>query len=151
MSGPADNFPVTQEHDDWTYVLVRAVLHDQGLMRFDAQYETTAYPCELLWGPGTWQDAAAWLKDEQPTADETETLDRPFLLQYHESRLYLPRSPDVAAGLTENEQQGIWYLVQADSPIDAFGHTRQVIAGQPSCSDRGPCGQCAVETVGTGT
>jgi hypothetical protein len=151
MSGPADNFPAAQERDDWTYVLVRAVHHDQGLMRFDALFETTIYPCELLWGPGTWLDAAAWLKDEQPAADEAEILDRLFFVHYRDSRLYLPRNPDVAAGLNEDERQGIWYLVQADSPVDAFGHARRVVAGQSSCSDGGPCGQCAVETVGTGT
>jgi hypothetical protein len=26
-------------------------------------YETTTYPCDLLWGPGNWQDAAAWLHE----------------------------------------------------------------------------------------
>jgi hypothetical protein len=61
MSGPIGSFPATQEHDDWAYVVVRAVLHDEGLMYFDSQYETTTYPCELLWGPGVWQDAVSWL------------------------------------------------------------------------------------------
>jgi hypothetical protein len=62
ISGLAGNFPPGQECADWTYVLVRAVLHDDGLRRLDAQYETTIFPCDLLWGPGTWQDAAIWLK-----------------------------------------------------------------------------------------
>ena len=48
MSGLVDNFPAAPTHDDWTYVLVRAVRHDEGLMHFDAQYETTTYPCDLL-------------------------------------------------------------------------------------------------------
>lgn len=42
--------------DDWTWVLVRAVAHDDGLVRFDSLFEVTTYPCELLWGqamPGT--------------------------------------------------------------------------------------------------
>jgi hypothetical protein len=97
-SGLIDSFPAAPEHDDWTYVVVRAVLHDEGLMYFDTQYETTAYPCELLWGPGAWQDAVSWLEKEQPEADEAEVLDRLFLIQHYEDRLYLPRSPDVAAG-----------------------------------------------------
>jgi hypothetical protein len=51
----------------------------------DAQYETTTYPCDLLWGPGSWQDAAARLKEEQPAADEVEILDRLFLIQHYEN------------------------------------------------------------------
>lgn len=30
---------------------MRAVLHDGGLRRFDAQHETTTFPAEMLWGP----------------------------------------------------------------------------------------------------
>ncbi len=37
--------------DNWTWVLVRAVPHDEGLMRFDSLFEVTDYPCELLRGP----------------------------------------------------------------------------------------------------
>jgi hypothetical protein len=151
MSGLASNYPAGPEYADWTYVLVRAVLHDDGLRRFDAQYETTTFPCELLWGPGTWQDAAAWLKEEQPADDEVEILDRLFLLQHRQNRFYLPRSPDVTAGLNERERQGTWHLVRADFPADAYSHARQIAAGQSSCSGEGPCGQCAAETVGTGT
>jgi hypothetical protein len=150
ISGLADVFPASQEYEDWTYVLVRAVRHDAGLMRMDAQYETTTYPCELLWGPGSWQDAAAWLKEEQPTADEVEFLDRLFLIQHHENHVCLPRSADVAAGLGEEERRGTWYLIRADFPDDTVGHTRQLAAGQTSCAVEGPCGQCAAETVGIG-
>ena len=71
-SGLIDSFPAMQEHDDWTCIIVRAVLHDEGLMYFDTQYETTTYPCELLWGPGTWPDALSWLEKEQPT-DEVKS------------------------------------------------------------------------------
>ncbi len=151
MSGPIDNFPARQEHDDWTYVIVRAVLHDPGLMRFDAQYETTTYPCELLWGPGTWQDAISWQKEERPEPDEVEVLDRLFLLQHHENHLYLPRSPDVAAGLAADQRDGQWYLVRADFSLDTYRHTCQVAVGGPQCSGAGPCGECAAETLGVGT
>ncbi len=150
MSGLASSYMPDPQFSGWTYVLVRAVLHDAGLRRLDALYETTTYPCDLLWGPGTWEDASAWLHEERPTNDEVEVLDRLFLFQRHTGRLYLPRSPDVAAGLAEEERQGTWYLVRADFPADAVTHARNVIAGQCS-SDRGSCGQCAAEAVGTGT
>lgn len=149
MSGLA-SLPPDPQFADWTYVLVRAVLHDDGLRRLDALYETVTYPCDLLWGPGSWEGASAWLKQEQPVDDEVDVLDRLFLFQRHEGRLYLPRSPDVAAGLTEEERQGTWYLVRADYPADAVTHARAVIAGQCSSED-GPCEHCAAETVGTGT
>jgi hypothetical protein len=38
------------EPDVWTCVLVRAAL-DEDLSHFDAQYEATRTPCELLWTP----------------------------------------------------------------------------------------------------
>ncbi|MFG1817572.1 hypothetical protein ACGFIF_27700 [Kribbella sp. NPDC049174] len=40
-------------HHDWNYVIVRAVADDPDLIEFHSQYELTAYPTELLWGPGT--------------------------------------------------------------------------------------------------
>jgi hypothetical protein len=78
MSGLA-SFPPDPQFADWTCVLVRAVLHDEGLGRLDALYETTTYPCDLLWGPGSWEDASAWLKQEQLADDEVDVLDRLFL------------------------------------------------------------------------
>jgi hypothetical protein len=150
LTGLTGNFSPRQEHDDWTYILVRAVLHDPGLMHFDAQYETTTYPCELLWGPGSWQDADEWLKEEQPEPDEVEILDRLFLLQHHENRLYLPRSLDIAESLTGDQQEGRWHLVRADFSRDAYAHTRGVVADGSTCQGTGPCGQCAAETLGVG-
>ena len=61
MSGLASR-PPDPELADWTYVVVRAVLHDEGLGRLDALYETTTYPCDLLWGRGRCEDAGAWLQ-----------------------------------------------------------------------------------------
>jgi len=149
MSGLA-SLPPAPQFVGWTCVLVRAVLHDDGLGRLDARYETTTYPCDLLWGPGSWEDASAWLKQAQSAEDEVDALDRLFLFQRHEGRVYLPRSPDVAAGLIGEERQGMWYLIRADDPSDAIRHARAVVAGQCS-SQGGPCAHCAAETVGTGT
>jgi hypothetical protein len=69
------SLPGSSEVDDWTWVLVRAVPHDEGLLRFDSLFEVTTYPCEMLWGPGTLQAAMAWFEEKQPQADEVEVLD----------------------------------------------------------------------------
>jgi hypothetical protein len=105
MDGPA-SLPPDPQFAGWTCVVVQAVLHDAGLARFDALYETTIYPCDLLWGPGRWDDAAAWLKQTQLAGDEVDVLDRLFLIQYHQDRVYLPRSPDVTAGLKRKNNRG---------------------------------------------
>ena len=70
-----------------------------------------------------------WFEQEQPEADEVQILDRPFLIQHCGNRLYLPRRPDVAAGLEDAERSGVWYFVRADDSTDAFGHVRRVVAG----------------------
>lgn len=144
------SMPDGSRSDDWTWVMVRAVPHDEGLMRFDSLFEVTSYPCETLWGPGTMEEATAWLETEQPQADEVDALDRLFLIQYREDRLYLPRRPEIVASLGESDRVGTWYLVRADSPVDAFGHVRRVVDGGIACSATGPCTQCAVTTVRAG-
>jgi hypothetical protein len=150
LTGPVGNGEPDAKYLGWTYLLVRAFLHDDGLSRFDALYETTTYPCDLLFGPCSWPEAAAWLDEERPVTDEVEVLDRIFLLQHHDDRLYLPRNPDVAAGLTVEERQGTWHVVRADFPADAIAHVRGVIAGQCSPASRA-CDQCAAESIGTGS
>ena len=137
--------------DDWTWVLVRAVPHDEGLMRFDSLFEVTAYPCELLAGPASTGDAAAWAERELPQGDTVDVLDRLFLVQYHGDRLYLPRCPEIALGLADSERAGTWSLIRADSAAEAFTHARNVVIGGSGCSRRGPCQQCAVETMRRGT
>jgi hypothetical protein len=74
------------------------------------------------------------------------------MARYHEQRLYLPQKIDIVAGLEPEERQGVWYFVQADSPLDAFNHLRKLVAGGPQnqCFRRGACQQCAVENIGKG-
>lgn len=136
--------------DDWTWVLVRAVPHDEGLMRFDSLFEMTAYPCELLWGPGSIRDAVAWAVKELPPGDTVDVLDRLFLVQYDQNRLYLPRRPEVALGLPDSERAGTWSLIRADGPVEAFIHARNVVIGGSGCSRRGSCAQCPAKTVRRG-
>ena len=144
------SMPGNSRSEEWTWVLVRAVPHDEGLLRFDSLFEVTVYPCELLWGPGTAAEATGWFEREQPQADEAAVLDRLFLIQYRGDHLYLPRRPEIALSLEAADLAGTWYVVRADAPTDAFGHVRNLLAGGSACSATGPCEQCAVTTVGTG-
>jgi hypothetical protein len=152
--GLATGFRTDMEPGGWTCVLVRAAL-DDDLPHFDAQFEATRSPCELLWGPGTHQEAAAWLGQNDPAGDEIDILDRRFMVRHHDGRLYLPRSPEIAAGLTPPEQTGTWYLMRADSPFEVFNHLRQLLAGGHGCTDGPHClrpgAPCPVEGLGCGS
>lgn len=136
--------------NDWTWVIVRAVLHDVGLMRFDSQFDVTMHPCDFLWGPGSITDALAWAGQELPQGDTTEVLDRLFAIQYQDDRLYLPRRPEIMLALPETERSGKWYLIRADDPEIAFMHVRNIVIGGQGCSGKGACHQCAAETVRKG-
>jgi hypothetical protein len=137
--------PLTAPH-----VVILADPEDPDLLDFDAQYETTARPCDYLWGPGTWEETAHWLEQHQPTSDHAQVLDRLFLLRYHGNRLYLPRTPGVTASLHEDQRTGTWYLLRADSPTDAFSHQRQALADVPGHQPTGLC-HCPVETITCGS
>ncbi len=118
---------------------------------FDAQYEMTARPFDFLWGPGRWSDGAEWLKHERPIGDEIPSLDRLFLLRYHNKRLYMPRTVGVAAGLDDDDRAGEWYLLAADFPFDAFGHQRQVLMNAAGHATAGFCRECPVESIASGS
>jgi hypothetical protein len=72
-----------QKAGDWECVIVRAVWDDGGIWDFNAQYERTNFPAELLWGPGSPEDALAWLNEASPDGDTTEYLDRLFAVAGH--------------------------------------------------------------------
>jgi hypothetical protein len=137
--------------DDWTWILVRAVLHDDGLMRFDSMFEVTTYPCDLRWGPGTAAEMAVRVGQGDLCGDAVDVLDRLFLVQHHGDRIYLPRHPETALGLAETDRAGTWFLLRADSSQQAFLHARSVAIGDTGCSRRGQCQQCGVETIRRGS
>lgn len=146
----AATFTLTHATGDFTCVIVLADPEDPGLPDYDARYESTYRPCDWLWGPGTWAQAEVWLQGHQPASDEAETIDRPFLLRYKDTLLHLPQNPAVVAGLSAGDREGTWYLVQADSPFDAFGHQRQLLAGVPGHAATGDCRACPVRTIAIG-
>lgn len=118
---------------------------------FDARYETTQYPADYLWGPGTRSAAAAWLEREQPQGDTIDHLDRVFLVRVHDGQILPPMRPEVAAGVIEAERSGNWYAVRADYPVDAFAHVRGRTEGSFGHARRGDCGACFVHVLGSGS
>ncbi|WP_031511029.1 hypothetical protein [Streptomyces megasporus] len=144
-TGPSGN-------DDGEYLLLRAVHQigrheDRYLFEFDARFETTLYPADLLWGPGSRQQAAAWLEEHQPSSDTCDHLDRVLLVRHHDGHTYPPMRPQVAAGLDHSERAGTWYTLRADYPTDAFGHARSHVSRSPGHQARGDCEACHAHTL----
>lgn len=119
---------------DWTCIVVRAVYEDEGLWVFDAQYERTNLPTELLWGPGPRDDALKWMNETQPQGDTCDYLDRLFALRVHGGKVSLARRPEVALALPSERRYGRWFVVRADHPNDAFAHVRHINNGV-NCGD----------------
>lgn len=120
------------EFDDgknWTFLVIRGVFDDDQ-MEFDAQFERTKFPSELLWGPGKKEDALAWLQTDQPAGDTVQYLDRLFAFRINDGKVSLPRRPEVALALPLGYQAGRWLLIQADFPNDAFAHARHIKDGK---------------------
>lgn len=112
------------------YVVVRAVADDPNLWQFAARRETTQYPSEHLWGPGSHGDALAWVRSAQPQPDEVEYLDRLFLIRQDADTIGVPYCPEACAALDERERDGTWHLLLADYPADAVQSRPKA---RPSC------------------
>jgi hypothetical protein len=111
-----DAFAEFVDPDDqaWTCVILRAVypptapFREPFLHHYDSRVEVTHYPAELLWGPGTITDAAAWFTENNPGSDECDHLDRAFLIRHIGDDLYRPVRPSIAAALPDEERTGTW-------------------------------------------
>ncbi|MET8577301.1 hypothetical protein [Streptomyces sp. NPDC005012] len=153
----AENLHEGEHAEGWTFVLIQAVFtpgeaEDPELWHFDSLFENTAYPCDLLWGPGTQNQALAWLETTTATVDACDHLDRVFLLRYDGQQLHMPQRPDVAAGMDDDGQPGTWFAVRADFPADAFSHVRALLEGNASQhAASGECRGCHATTLTRGT
>ncbi|MER6271683.1 hypothetical protein [Streptomyces sp900105755] len=154
VPGPMED----QEDDEYQHVVVRAIpfvpgsrWDDAHWSEFDTRYETTRFPTDYLWGPGTREEAQAWLEQERPEGDSVDFTDRVFLVQDH-GRLLPPMRPAVAAGLPDDERLGVWHAVRADFPDDAFAHVRG--SGDRSAGHArrpGNCPACSAEVLRSGS
>jgi hypothetical protein len=117
------------EPGNWMCIVVRAIFEDEGVWEFDARFERTNLPTELLWGPGRPDEALAWMNEAKPEADATDYLDRLFSLRIHEDRASLAMRPETALALPAERRAGRWFIVRADFPNDAFVHVRHIKDG----------------------
>ncbi|GAA1315654.1 hypothetical protein [Saccharothrix xinjiangensis] len=149
--GDVSSVPTADMEVDATCLLVRAQIADrQELLGFDPQFETTRYPVELLWGPGSVEHARAWAEAHRPVDDEVDTLDRHFVIRRHGDRIDPPRSAAATAGLPTDQRAGTWFLVRADDPISAFNHIRNQTDDNSACTNTEPCSNCPAHTVAFG-
>ncbi|BDH15386.1 hypothetical protein [Streptomyces hygroscopicus] len=147
-----------QEGDSYQHVVVRAIpfvpdsrWNDDHWAEFDTRYETTRFPTDYLWGPGTREEARAWLEREQPEGDSVDFIDRVFLIQ-DRGRLLPPIRPAVAAGLPDDERVGVWHAVRADFPDDAFVHVKGSTDRSAGHVRRpGDCPVCSAEVLSSGS
>ena len=99
-------------------------------------------------GPRRPGDALRWLTDHNPKADQVETIDRPFPIQYGD-RLTLPRSSGAAAALGPATGR---HLVPDPGrhAVPAFNHQHRLLVGEPGHAGEGDCQVCPAEILGTG-
>jgi hypothetical protein len=135
----------------WEYIIIRGVWTDESVSEFDARYELTAYPTELLWGPGDRLGGVEWLSVAKPSADEVTYLDRVFAIRRDSGKVYLPCRIETFLGLPRTHHSGNWHLVRADFPNDALGHIRHVDAGDPCPATESDMPGCPVEDLIDGT
>ncbi len=135
---------------DWTYLIVRAVTSDY-LWAYNSDVDTTRYPVEYLWGPGSRAEALEWSRSHREVSDTVEYLDRWFAVRVNERRVDPPRNPRQFFGLPESRRSGRWYLIRADYPIDAFSHARSAETSGDGCSALGQCDRCWVDVAVVGT
>lgn len=151
--------PHYTDDDGDTFILVRAVAthgtfpEDRHLLDFDARFETTTYPADYLWGPGSRAEALAWLEDHPPADDSTDPVDRILLLREHNGIVYLPMRPQAAAGIATHHRPGRWHAVRADYPSDAYAHVRSAADSSAHRTRPGrdcPTQGCPVHLLGSG-
>jgi hypothetical protein len=136
------------EFDAWTFVVLLAVPDDPNLREYDARYEKTLFPAELLWGPSDRASTAAYLSECRRDVDSVGVIDRLFAVRQHGDKTFLAQSVPVLLGLPADRHAGTWCLLRADDPLDAFNHVRNPTATEHR--SKGTC-SCPVETVIVGS
>ena len=114
-------------------------------------YELTVYPADILWGPGSREDAVAWLEVESPIGDHVLYLDRIFAVRLGNEYRAISLRAERRRPLTIADQSGQWCLVRADFPSDAVTHAKHQFAPSVVRTPGEPCPHCHVEELARGS
>ncbi|MGI9149848.1 MAG: hypothetical protein ACR2IK_25440 [Chloroflexota bacterium] len=147
-AGLAEYFAPPESWDECSqFAIVQAVWNGAGndVTRYDSRFETLAYPTSYLWGPGSINEAQAWLVANPPFTDTASTTGRQFVLRRRDDQLSLPMTLAVAAAQPLPEQDGHWYLIGADNPANALGHVRTLLTPGGACTKDETCRTCYAE------
>jgi hypothetical protein len=105
--------------------------------RSAADYADQVDVCELATDNGSAMPASGWLILQ-------------FSVGIEYNAMCVPRTARIAAALSDAQAQGTWFLIRADSPVAAFSHQRQLLAGVPGHAGDRQCKACPVDTIGSG-
>jgi hypothetical protein len=119
-----DQLEASTDKQNWTFIIVRAVQGDPNLWHYDREFESTIYPAEYLWGPGSLEPALAFLSEADPEGDEVTYQDRIFVVAERQGSPEPPRRPEVFLSRPVDDPSRTWHLVRADYPVDAYAHVR---------------------------
>jgi len=137
--GRADGLPAWPEADRHAEVTIILANFDSDLTGFEPGFERTAYPCQLMWGPGRWEQAVDFVRRSGIEEDDVEVRGRVFLIRVGSGLrapigslglqfgpwvegVESPRSPEAAAVLPESKRSGRWFMIRSDFPNDALEH-----------------------------
>lgn len=137
----AAGLPGWQSDDREAEVTLVLAADSDDVSLFQPGFEHTAYPCRLIWGPGTWEQAVDVLGRSNAEEDDVVWADRVFMIRTGTGLrasigplgslfgvgpwvdgMESPRSIEAVRALPESQRQGSWFVVRADSPSDALGH-----------------------------
>jgi hypothetical protein len=119
---------------DWTYAVYLAAVEEDlttigaptpGEIGFTYRpgFQTTAYPAQLLWGPGAWDELIASLDQfsDESSTDSVAFLDRIFYVRITTAGgIELPRDRQDVLDTETDDDSAIWHVLRTDFPADAF-------------------------------
>lgn len=148
---------VEPECRDWTFAVYRAAESEElcrsggGAIAFahGPGFQTTRFPCQLLWGPGSWVELARHPEtlERDHAVDQTPHLDRVFLIRLDGGEVDDPRSPADFAAIYDG-LDGEWRVICADDPADARRDVRDELEGEQHPLTRRRCAACRITELG---
>jgi hypothetical protein len=121
---PPGCVPEFNQPGDWTFIVLLAGPDDDRIFTFDARYERTQFPADLLWGPSDKQGTVVWLTEHGAVTDECDSDNQLLAVQATDGKTYLPRRHGVALGLDPHRRTGTWYLLRTHHALHAFNYVR---------------------------